>query len=697
VALKPGAPTKVDPKYYLADVLRTGTFTVGTPAKGFITGRHVVTLAYPVRDGNNVIAGVIAVSIDLVNFQPAVARGLAPDVSLRLVNSRGTIVFSNTEPEKWVGQDVSNHPLLSEATARKTATMRGTGVDGIERFYSFSAVENSDWHAGAGIPVASVYEPVYRSIATSTAFALFALLFAVMIAFALARRIARPVEALTRVARSAATNFDTTKNDPPPIAADDAGPVELQTLAREFDAMLRARRNAESGLRESQVRYRELFESNPHPMWVFDTETLAFLAVNDAAVSHYGYSREEFLAMTVRDIRAPEDVPRLQDAIAKVGRGEAVTGFWRHRKKNGDTILVEVSPRALKFGGRSAIMLLVQDVTARIQAQEALAEEQEKFRALTEQSLVGAYVIDSGVIMYMNPRAAEIFGYRADEVAGRPARDFVVEDDWPLLDENVRMRLSGEVESAQYTFRGRRKDGAVVMIGVHGTTAIIGGKRIIIGVLQDITDKLRAEETIRDYIARLERGISGTVDAVSKMVELRDPYTAGHEQRVGDLSAAIAAEMGLDYNMQQGLRIAGGVHDIGKIVVPAEMLSKPTRLSPAEFELIKVHAQHGYEVLKGIDFPWPVAEIARQHHERIDGSGYPRGLKGEEILLEARIMAVADVVESMASHRPYRAALGIEKALDEIESNAGKLYDPQAAAACLRLFREKRYRLPEQT
>jgi HD-GYP domain-containing protein (c-di-GMP phosphodiesterase class II) len=162
---------------------------------------------------------------------------------------------------------------------------------------------------------------------------------------------------------------------------------------------------------------------------------------------------------------------------------------------------------------------------------------------------------------------------------------------------------------------------------------------------------------------------------------------------VGELAAAIGAEMGLPQGAVKGLRLAGYVHDIGKISVPAEILSKPSRLTAIEFELIKSHSQSGHDVLKGLDFPWPLAEVMLQHHERLDGSGYPRKLKGDEIILEARIMAVADVVEAMSSHRPYRAGLGVDVALKEIATNSGKFYDAQAVAACLRLFRDKGYEL----
>ena len=176
--------------------------------------------------------------------------------------------------------------------------------------------------------------------------------------------------------------------------------------------------------------------------------------------------------------------------------------------------------------------------------------------------------------------------------------------------------------------------------------------------------------------------------------ELRDPYTAGHERRVAQIAAALGAELGFDENRQEGLRAAGHLHDVGKITIPAEILSKPGKLSSIEYQLVQGHSQASYEVLKTVAFPWPVAQVALQHHERIDGSGYPQGLKGESILLEARIMAVADIVEAMSSHRPYRAALGIETALTEIERGCGTSYDPAVVDACLRMFREKGYRLP---
>jgi HD-GYP domain-containing protein (c-di-GMP phosphodiesterase class II) len=207
------------------------------------------------------------------------------------------------------------------------------------------------------------------------------------------------------------------------------------------------------------------------------------------------------------------------------------------------------------------------------------------------------------------------------------------------------------------------------------------------------SELIRANEEKMQNIDRLRKTLNSTIQALADTVEVRDPYTAGHQRRVSDLARAIATEMCLAAEQIDGIRITSVIHDIGKISVPAEILSKPTRLSNTEFNLIKQHSESGYGILKDIDFIWPVAQIVLQHHERINGSGYPRALKGEEILIEARILAVADVVEAMASHRPYRPGLGIDAALNEIEKNRGIFYDKTVADTCLILFREKGFKL----
>lgn len=205
---------------------------------------------------------------------------------------------------------------------------------------------------------------------------------------------------------------------------------------------------------------------------------------------------------------------------------------------------------------------------------------------------------------------------------------------------------------------------------------------------------LRGEAARRKAESRLERSMEDSLQAIAYTLEMRDPYTAGHQRRVAALAVAIAREMGLPAEEVHGIHLAATVHDLGKIRVPAEILASPSKLTDLEFQMIKMHSQAGYDILKGIDFPWPLAEIILQHHERLDGSGYPRGLKGNETLIGARIVAIADTVEAMASHRPYRPAIGIDQALKEIDRNRDRLYDAAAADACVALFREKRFAFP---
>ncbi len=234
-----------------------------------------------------------------------------------------------------------------------------------------------------------------------------------------------------------------------------------------------------------------------------------------------------------------------------------------------------------------------------------------------------------------------------------------------------------------------RKDGTEIPVSILGVPFEVGEEYAIYGIYRDISDSKTAEEKLKRSYQQLEKAMEGTVNTIAKLVETRDPYTAGHQVRVAELASAIAEELGLPSDRKDAIKFAAMIHDIGKISIPTEILSKPGRLSELEFRLIKHHPLSAYEILENINFPWPVADIVHQHHERMDGSGYPGRLKGEEILLEARILAVADVVEAMSSDRPYRPGLGLERALDEIRDKTGTFFDKAVTKACLTLFREK--------
>ncbi len=454
-------------------------------------------------------------------------------------------------------------------------------------------------------------------------------------------------------------------------------------------------------LQRAEARWQFALEGGDHGVWEWD------IAANTVFYSPLwktmiGYRVEE-ISNNPDEWKSrvhPDDWARVEVEVQRHLKGETPIYSCEHRVRCKDDsykwILGHGKIITRDDAGAPLMMIGTHtDISSQKQMDLALAESEQKFKALVEQSLIGIYIVDEDKLIYVNPRAAEIFGYEPDELSNVSLASVIAPEDRNLVHDNILRRTSGEIESLRYEFRGLRKDGQLIDIGVHGSRTMLGNRPVVLGVLQDITDRRVQEERVKGYIDRLERSIMSTVQAISHMVDLRDPYTSGHERRVGELAAAIGTELGMNEDQVTGLRVSGGVHDVGKIAVPAEILSKPTRLSSAEFAIVKTHAQQGYEILKDIDFPWPVAETVWQHHERLDGSGYPRGLRGDEIRLEARILAVADVVESMSTHRPYRAALGVEAAFAELKAKSGSLYDPVVVTACIHLFHEKGFQLPE--
>jgi PAS domain S-box-containing protein len=437
--------------------------------------------------------------------------------------------------------------------------------------------------------------------------------------------------------------------------------------------------------------FRELFENSPHPLWVFETRSFQFLAVNDALVQKYGYSRDELLGMKVTDIRPPEEVPRFFSHLKNQTSIVDKAGRWIHRKKDGSLMYVDITAQKITFNGHDAEMVLAVDVTGQVEALKALEQAERKYRGLVEQSLVGIYMMKDLRISYANPHLASMFGYTTEDLC---RLDFLALVD-PVERDQVRytiqQRLSGEAPTGHSTVKGRRKDGSEIIVEIHGTRLNDGSGPSLTGVVMDVTEAKRAQQRNLQHVAQLERMLKDTIGAITTMGDIRDSYTAGHERRVGELAAAIGAEVGADAEAQEWLRIAGMVHDSGKIGIPTDILTKPKRLTIHEYELVKTHPELGFQILKSVEFPRPLAQVVLQHHERLDGSGYPAKLKHPDIVPEARILAVADVVESMASHRPYRAALGIDMALNEIRSKAGALYDHSAVDACVRLFTQRGY------
>lgn len=373
-------------------------------------------------------------------------------------------------------------------------------------------------------------------------------------------------------------------------------------------------------------------------------------------------------------------VPVLEGPLVRmiVGVGNADTDY---RQSDVDTVTI--------FADDLYVMVL------RKRAEDELREAAAQFRSLVEQSIAGIYIVQDDKFAYVNPRFAEIYGYTsADNLVGVDCLSLIADEDREAVANDYRDMITAQKPGIARNFHAKRKDGVAIEIGMQTKPIIYQGQSAIMGMIQDVSEKARAELQIRHYIEQIEAAFMSTVTVLMTMGEMRDPYTAGHQRRVAEIAVAIGGEMGLEASRLEGLRVGGYLHDIGKIRIPAEILSKPGKLSANEFQLVGEHPQSGYDILKGVQFPWPVAEVALQHHERFDGTGYPQGLIGDAIVLEARIIAVADVVEAMASHRPYRPSLGIPAALAEIQRGRGTSYDPKVVDAALNLFVEKNYQIP---
>lgn len=302
-------------------------------------------------------------------------------------------------------------------------------------------------------------------------------------------------------------------------------------------------------------------------------------------------------------------------------------------------------------------------------------------RAAILGSLVDAVMVldPDANVLYSNPAGVAFLEHVASEALPKTLAGV-----WPQAFDARKGEPGRVTELATVSWR----DDDASVFDLSLSPVVDGGGQAVakLLVVRDVTEQRRAEEELRGSGARLDQALDATVQALSAAVESRDPYTLGHQRRVATLARAIAVELGMDGERLRGLCVAAEVHDVGKIQVPIEILSRPGRLTDGEFALVKEHAESGYQILKGIAFPWPVARIVRQHHEKLDGSGYPLGLSANDILLEARILCIADVVEAMASDRPYRPSLGVSAALEEVSLHSGRLFDPAAVDACTRVF-----------
>jgi PAS domain S-box-containing protein/putative nucleotidyltransferase with HDIG domain len=474
------------------------------------------------------------------------------------------------------------------------------------------------------------------------------------------------------------------------LRASDGRPKVILAVARDITD----RKRAEQTLLESEKRYRQLFEHAPTGIYKVDFVNRKFLDVNDVVCEYTGYAKEELLSMNPLNILAEESQRSFLERLTKMIAGEKIpeTVEYKIRKKDGKELWVLLNTEFIKENGfPKGATVVVHDITEHKLSEEAIRQSEERYRLLVDNANDAIFIAQDGRIKFPNPKTVQILGYSLEELQQIHYMDVVHPDDRAIVSLERDKRRTQGIPSTTYSLRVINKDGHQLWAQI-GSVSILWEKRpATLNFVRDITVQRIAEEKLRQTVKKLRKITGATIQAMAQTVEVRDPYTAGHQKRVANLARAIALHMGLSSEQVDGIRMAGLIHDIGKISVPAEILSKPGVLTDLEFAFMKTHPQVGHDILKEIEFPWDIAGPVLQHHERLDGSGYPQGLVGGDILLASRILAVADVVEAMASHRPYRPSIGLEKALDEISGKKGTLYDRQVVDACLTLFAEKNF------
>ena len=477
-------------------------------------------------------------------------------------------------------------------------------------------------------------------------------------------------------------------------------PCDLEQLVL---TVRRASEKSESkrALRESEEKYRLVVESASDGIMLLDLKG-NIREVNAKASELSGLDRADLIGKSFAQVvtRLGMDSAEVMDALKDVISGrERQQTEWTMTDWNGKEVTFIALFSLLSEGGRPVgLSVILRDVTLRRRAQAHLEESEEKYRVLVEQSLQGM-VVAQGIpprLVFANEAIAEMLGYSVQELLSLPSEkvpQLIHPEDRTLFFKRYADRLQDKPAPPGYEIRGLRKDGSVCWVELHSSPIEYDGKAAVQAVFLDISARKQAELDLLKSYETVQETLMSTVNALAAAVEKRDPYTAGHQRRVAELAAAIARQLSLPEDRVNGILMAGLIHDVGKIFIPAEILSKPSELSDIEMMMVRTHSQAGYDVLSTVDFPWPVADMVLQHHERVNGSGYPRGLSGEDIPQEVRILSVADTADAMASRRPYRPAHSTEQTLEEIAQNKGELYDRDVADAVVKLVTEDGYQL----
>ena len=451
-------------------------------------------------------------------------------------------------------------------------------------------------------------------------------------------------------------------------------------------------------LEDSEEFYRSLFDLSPLPTFVYDGSVV--LCINEAAAKMFGFSSPKAaIGRDVWEFAHPDSRAVIAERLTSMlASGAPVPPLIeRFLRTDGSVFEAEALAAPVCWRGGTAIHVIVQDISSLKDVQQRLTDSEERFAAIVQSAPIGIQVYrlePDGRLVFSESNLA------ADRILGVPNSRFVgldVDDAFPGMPRDV-TTCYRDIAAHGGTYDTTHEDYTDPSItGFFEIHAFQIGPGWLAVMFWDVTERIRDTEELEGYrqgleqlvdtrnreLAEAHRDKEAIAEMAARAVELRDPYTAGHQRRVAQLAQAIAEKLGLDEEIVDRIRIAAKLHDVGKLSIPAEILSKPGKLLPPEYELVKGHAQAAHEMLDHVDIGWPLADMVGQHHERLDGSGYPDGLVGDQIMLEARILAVADVVEAMSSHRPYRPSLGVEYALAEISMNRETQYDSDVVDACV--------------
>lgn len=408
---------------------------------------------------------------------------------------------------------------------------------------------------------------------------------------------------------------------------------------------------------------------------------------NDKFLEIFGYSRDEAINKSTIDFFPDQEAFRrfgVRAYLDNIHRGTALDEEGEFVRRDGAHIWCRVVGRGVRDADLDSVWLL-EDLTEKMRSDASLKKKESQYEQLLAGINDWVWEIDAdGKIRYSNAAANNAIGRRPSEIIGTTIYDLMSEPEGRRVREAVSQFVARKTAVSNFSCAVKHADGRDVFLEINGKP-ILDDKGVVCGyqgVARDISDRLRAAALERDYEKALRRGLISVANAMSLTIELRDPYTYGHQSRTARLARDIGAVMGMTRPETRNLEIGALVHDIGKVAIPSEILSRPGRLSPEETALIRTHVTIGHRIIKDVNLPAPIPDMVLQHHERLDGSGYPNGLSGEEILLESRILSVSDVVEAMSAHRPYRPAIGIDAGLDEVDSAKGRLYDPDVVSAC---------------